>query len=236
MDIITEVEWNGANVIEEFARVSRKSFQAALLQAGRGAIRHVISITPPASASGIARGLDSGSEAKRRGYGAIARDLGKVFVPVKIKGQRRERISGAELVAIHRRHLGYKRPGAPMRRYGGPFFVDRRKLDHLQTKLQSHVGRLAAGWLPAAQALGVATPQWVSRHGLGRGSFRADLGGDEMILESVNLASPFAPVAELRRRVPYAVDYAMNDLRRQITFLTARNARASGFLVPFAPA
>lgn len=226
MDLIADIAVSGTTVLEEYARLFRKTFPEVLLQGGRGAVRHIIAITPPASADGVAGGLDSSSAARRRGYAAISRDLNRIFVPVRLKGKRTERHSLPDMVRIHTKHLGYKRPGAKMRRYGGPYYVDKRKFRQLEITLRSHVGRLAAGWAPAATALGVKLPSWIGRHGLGRGTYEVQYQGGLMWLEAVNLASAHAPVEELRRRVPYAVEYALNDMRRQITH---RLERFTGF-------
>ncbi|HVT74582.1 MAG TPA: hypothetical protein VHD61_15720 [Lacunisphaera sp.] len=232
MEMITDVLVDGTKVIEAFANAAHRSFKSAFLQTGRGAVRNVVAITPPAAAANGPGTLDNSSSAKARGASAINRDLIRVFAPVRLKHKRREIYSGADMVEIHRERLAKKRPGAPMTRgRAQAYYVDVRKFNALADKLRSHVGRLAAGWLPAAQALGVTTPQWISRHGLGRGTFRADLEGSAMFLESVNLASPFAPTAELQRRVGYAVQYALNDLTRQMPVLLARNAREVGLEV-----
>jgi hypothetical protein len=236
MDLIADIVSRGPDPLLQFALVSHKSLPDVVRQGGRGAIRHVISFTPPATAAGIQGGLDSGSEAKQRGFRTIERDLNKVFSPVRIKGKRRGGMTGAELVGVHLRHLAAKRPGSPMRRdRPQPYFVDRRLFQQLLVKLRSHVGRLAAGWMPAAAALSVATPAWISRHGLSRGTYQADFGGDVMFIRSVNHASAHAPTAELQRRVPYAVTYALNDMRRQIPYILRKQAAQLSFGVGFAP-
>jgi hypothetical protein len=162
---------------------------------------------------------------------AIDRDLNRIFTPVKLKGLRRERISGAQMVSIHLKHLGYKRPGAKMKRYGGPYYVDRRKVTQLVYKLRAHVGRLAAGWMPAAAALGVAAPAWIARHGLSRGTYRADFAGSEMFIESVNHASEHAPTGELQRRVGYALQYQANAMHREMHHLLLKDATSVGMQV-----
>ncbi len=237
MELIADVTLSGTKVLEDYAFASRKTFPEVLRQGGRGAIRYLYAITPPASASGIAFNLDGTSEARRRGYATIERDMNKIFVPVRLKGKRKEQHSLEDMQRIHNKHLQYKRPGAKMRRYGPPNYVDRRKFNQMVTTLRSHVGRLASGWNAAGLALGITPPSWIGRHGTSRGTFQAEYNGDLLYIESVNLASPHAPVEELRRRVPYAVRYAMNDMHRQTVFLMQRNAgflglRTTGFTGP----
>lgn len=237
MDLAPTIRYVGPDPLLQFALASHKSLPQVTEQVGRGAVRHVIVITPPATAQGGPGSLDSSSEAKQRGYASINRDLNIVFSPVRIKGKRPGAvISGLQLRAIHLGHLKKKRPGAAMRRdRAQPYYVDRRLLNKLHSLLRSHVGRLAAGWMAAATALDVAVPSWISRHGTSRGSYRSNFDGDIYSVVAINDASPGAPVEELRRRVPYAQRYAYNDLRRQIPYIMRKQAAQLGFGMGLGP-
>lgn len=231
MEPTTEVFAPGAIPLERYAFVMNRTFPEVLERAGRGIVRRAIAITPPASAEGIEGGLDSGGEAKQRGFRAISRDLNKLFVPVKLKHKRREAISGAEMVRIHARALSFKRPGAKMRRdRGQPYYVDARKFRALEDKLRSHVGRLASGWVAAAQAVKAAVPAWVSRHGSGRGIVQFDFNSSELYFEAVNYASnvPAYIRTEAQRRINYAVQYQANAMNREMQALLLKRASESG--------
>ena len=234
MDIITSVMRDGHQEIERFAFASGKTFAAVLLQAAKGAVRHVISITPPASATAGPGSLDSSSGAKARGLRAIKRDLYTAFAPVKFKRRRQEQISGTQLVQIHQRLLASKRPGSPMKRdRTQPDYVDAAKFRLLLTKLSGHVGKLAAGWMPAATALGLSPAQWISRHGGGRGSVQVQITGASLFVRAVNIVPAHAPAwvgPEMQRRADRAVGYARNDLARQLPYLLQRDARSAGFV------
>jgi hypothetical protein len=235
MDIITEVIRDGSDVIQAFAFAADKTFKESFLRTAKGAIKHVISITPPASASGVEGGLDTGSQAKVRGFNAIQRDLGNIFAPVKLRNKRKEAISASEMISIHRRMLATKRPGAAMRRdRAQPYYVDVRKFKQYLTGLRSHVGRLAAGWLPAAQAVGATAPAWISRHGNRGGSVQLVTEGTSLYVRAVNVPNAHAPAwvqPETQRRAGYAVTYALNDLKRQMPYLLAKDARKAGLSV-----
>jgi hypothetical protein len=233
MDIATQVLRSGVPLIEAFAIAARKTFGEAFFQTAGGAVRHVISITPPATASGIPGGLDSGSQAKVRGYNTIRRDLNNAFAPVRLKNKRKEAIPAGDMRIIHQRLLTKKRPGTPMRRdRAQPYYVDVRKLRGLESELRENVGKLAGGWMPSANALNVSgVPQWISRHGAGRGTIEMQMQGTALYVHAVNNVSTYAPawvVPETQRRAGYAVTYAMNDLRRQLPYLLSRSARNSG--------
>lgn len=231
MDPETSVASSGVFSLERYAMLTNRTFKDSLLRASRGAVRYVIRITPPFHADG---GPDAPTgPAKVRGARAIERDLNTIFIPVRLKRQRPERISGARMVAIHLQHLAKKRPGAKMRRYGPPMYVDARKFSVLAQKLRSHVGRLASGWMPAVNAVGATgTPQWISRHS-GAGNARIDLDGAELSFYAVNqpkfLDTHLA--AEMDRRVPYAVRYQFNAMQRELDHLLLRDATKAGLSV-----
>lgn len=231
MEIETRVIYFGSGFLQKYAMLTGRTFQDTMIRAAKGLTRHAIRITPPFSADG---GPDAPhGSAKARGAAAIERDLDIIFSPVRLKGKRKERIKGAEIVEIHRRHLKNKPFGKPMRRFGGPYFVDRRKLSALATKLRSHVGRLAAGWLPAVTTTGATgTPGWVARHSA-RGWARLDLDGGEMIFEAVNQPKflPAKLAAEMDRRVDYAAGYQMKGMQRELSHLLMRDATKAGLSV-----
>ena len=233
MNIETSVSFSGVPILVQFAQLSGKSFQDSLLQAARNSVEFAIKITPPASNAGVGGGLDSGMEAKRRGEAAIRRDLHHAFSPVKIKGKRKEKISSSDLVTIHRRLLAAKRPGSPMKRdRGQPYYVDVRKLLAYERDLKRNVGKLASGWVSAAQTLGArSVPAWVSRHGTGRGAVEVQLAGSQIFVTALNVLSSRAPAwvqPETQRRARKAQEYGHNSLATQLPHLMARDGRTAG--------
>ena len=221
------IESSGVIPLEKYALISKRTFPETLLRAGKGTIRRVVRITPPF------RDGEGDAEARTRGYRVIHRDLMNVFTPVKFKGKRREQYSGADVRQIHTRHLKAKRFGKPMRSDKGRqyYHVRYQYVSLLEDVLRSHVGLMPAGWMPAVEALKVSVPQWIARHGTGRGLYRADLTGEAMYIEAVagGVAPWIAP--ELARRIRYALEYQANAMKREIEFLTMRDARASGLHV-----
>lgn len=212
---------------KEFAHVMHSSFEESLTRNGAGLVRRVMGITPPGNNPGTDGALTL--EDRRRGESAIQRDLYAIFTPVKIKGLRAERYSYEDAVAIHLRHLIDKRPGAPMRSDLGRAYYHVRDayVKQLFTELASHVGRMAAGWLPAAQALNVSPPAWVARHsGSGSYALLRD-GGDLTIIATNSAIYPFL-MAEMQRRVPYAMRYQADAMMREMDFFAEKELRALG--------
>lgn len=198
-----------------------RSSARAVLSNPRGS--GLLQITPPSSAS------STGTTAKKAGEAAIERDLAAVFTGVRLKKKRVEQ--WPDVAGIHRRLFLQKRPGAKLRSDRGraAYYVDSVKLRALLLQLKGNVGKLASGWLAAAQALGVRAPAWISRHGPRRGDVRTQLTGPQLEIEMACLAPPNAPAEELDRRVRYALNYQEKALDRQIAFLTERDARRAGF-------
>ena len=239
MEIVTHVISDGSEQIQKFATIFKKTFSESFFRAAKSAVKMVIAITPPAHGSAGETGekgnLDNGSQAKVRGFAAIERDMGKIFAPVKLKHKRKEAISAGEMISIHRRMLSSKRPGAPMRRdRAQPYYVDQRKFKQYITTLRSHVGRLAAGWMPAATRLSYSPPAWIARHPSPRGSVALIEEGSNYSLTAINNVSAHAPAwvaPEMQRRANKAQQYVINGLKRQIADKVAPNARAAGLSV-----
>lgn len=180
----------------------------------------LLQITPPGS-QGV-----TGLAAKRQGERAIDRDLAAIFVPVPYKGLGpRPPAPGP----IQRRHLATKRPGKKIRRdRPQPYFVDEREFRALAQELKRRVGFLASGWVASARALGAAVPAWIARHGTSRGTIRMQFRAPRYGIEMICFAPANSPWQELERRLPYALSYATNNLKRQIGFFLDRDARSVG--------
>ena len=189
----------------------------------------LLQITPPGSQGVI------GLAARRQGERAIDRDLSRMFTPIRLKHKREERWPLEFMRNIHEDVFRHKVAGRPvprgvMTRHGaGPFYVDQRKLRRLAQELKLRIGRLSAGWLPAARALGAAVPAWIARHGSANGTVRLEFRGGVHECEMVAYANPGAPVAEVERRIPYAIGYAAKGAERALEFLIQRSARSAGF-------
>jgi hypothetical protein len=113
---------------------------------------------------------------------------------------------------------------------GQPYYVDVRKFRALEDKLRSHVGRLASGWVSAAQAVKAAVPAWISRHGASRGAVSMDLESNDLYFEAVNYASnvPVFIATETQRRINYATKYQAAAMNREMQALLVKRATESG--------
>lgn len=214
-----------------WAQLSGKSQADVLRTAAKSTLSNprqgsgLLQITPPSSQG--ATGLDG----RRQGEAAIDRDLAGIFIGVKIKGVRPEQFP--DVAGIHARLFAFKRPGGRVRSDRGraAYFVDTRKLEALRKALYSRVGFLASGWTASARALGASVPAWVARHGTGRGTITMSFSAPRYGITMTCFAPANSPYQELERRIPYALQYATNNLERQIAHALGTDASQAGFTV-----
>lgn len=227
MEIETSIPISATLPLERFAEATRRSCSEVLLRAARGVVKYAIRLTPPFSSDGGPNAPTN--PAFQRGKGAITRDLKRHFRPVQIRGIG----PGAQdPVAIYLRLIrsGRKRFGRPLQRdQAAPFFVDATRLRSLERIVHSKVGKLAAGWMPAALALqATGTPAWISRHGAGRGSVDIDVSGPEANVTMINDVGRFVPASELQRRANAALYYQGQAMQRELMGYLSRQAVAAG--------
>lgn len=235
--------------IREMAAATGRTVEDVARQQMKLLVRDVMAITPPGSA-GV-----SGRAALKAGENAIDRDLGRMgFKPVALKGFRtithvpaghvkgevvsiaavrvktRENPRFADPDAFHASCL-LSRHGRKVTRGGRQgFYVDQRKFKLMRARLFAQIGRLAAGWIPAADALGVAVPAWIRRHaGSARGTFSVSNSASRITIEAVNqfpdTASELA--AATRRRINFAIAKRLTNITAQLQRAIAGNWKNS---------
>lgn len=227
--------------LRDFSRVMRKELPWVVTEAAKRTTREVIAITPPGSA-GI-----TGKSAEMQGRSKIARDLHNVFAPVRLKGRKVvTQVFGRplgtpiviktvekypDLVSVYRQNsiASKSRVGIRGVRQGQKYYVDERKFKRLYNAKIAKIGKMASGWTSAANKLGVAVPAWIRRHGQSRGSIDSQLATDQLYIRVINFAPnvPDNVVSEMERRIPYAMRYALNGMRRNIDVVAAKSARAA---------
>lgn len=236
---------DGSEAIKAFAEAANKSFKDAFRYTAASAMKHMIAITPPANAGDGS--LTGSADAFRAGKMRIAHQMVALMAPVKLKGYRiitqvfgkplkkPVRIATKEkwpdVRGVYRANSSTNATGRIKVHPGQKFYVDQRKFKQLLAYKQSRVGLLASGWIPAASALGLSVPAWVSRHGGSRGSVQLITEGTQMSLQAVDRVPGGAPAwvaSETQRRAGYAVQYALNGLARQLPALANWAAKKAG--------
>lgn len=225
--------------IKRYSEVMGRDSKTVVLRAAKGVTRRVSSITPPGSA-GV-----TGAAAYRQGRTAIAKDLNRVLAPVKLKRRRvitmvfgrrlanpitvktTEQYPDVAAAYRSRRTFSQKGLGVSTGRARQKIYVDRAKFRRLQKSKEARVGRLAAGWAPAANAVGINLPTWIRRHGAVAGGVVQKFTAATAHFHAFNLA-PNAPTHvrnELARRIPPALRYQQAAMEREINYMVFKRAQ-----------
>lgn len=231
------------NNLLRYAEVTGRTLSGTMRRGAKGVTRRVIAVTPPASQG------TTGAAAYRQGRIRIAKQMSAIMAPVKLKGRRtittvfgrtlavpvtvRTKEQYPDVAGLYRSQLRATANGSRLKLAnfrGQKFYVSQSKFGRELRRRQSHVGRMAAGWFPAAQALDVPVQSWIARHGTGRGTIRMQLLTSRMRITVTNLAPGASPGvrAELARRIPYAVQYQAAAMQREIDYLVGKNALTHG--------
>ncbi len=94
--------------------------------------------------------------------------------------------------------------------------VESRDFKWFADRVKARVGILAAGWNRAADTLKVSRPQWIKRHGSGRGDIKVNLSSANLSIVASNDVRYAGNVRDLDRRVQSAVNQQAEALRRRI--------------------
>lgn len=230
------------SAIVQMSRATGRTVKEETRTALKGMVRDALAYTPPASSS------NTGKDAEKAGRAAIARDLRAMgFAPRVLKGHRtitmafghpikpvtvptKENPKFVDPDAFHDARLGSKHGGKVTRGGAQAFYVSKQKFNAMITRLFNEIGRLASGWVAAADELGVPVPAWIARHGGGRGT-NVQVVEDEnkITLRVVNHFPDNASgeAAEMIRRIAFLKTAAIGRLKRQLPYILGKNVRAS---------
>lgn len=211
-----------AKAMEDFMRYSRRDFGLVLKEQAKGFIRRVISVTPPSQGK-------ADSESRKRGEQAVYSDLYRIFDPAKKNVEYDNLLQRGSMESWHKTRRG--RNGRVWRT------VDRKKdvarvsksdFQWFRKEVQKKVGILASGWNRAAESLGYNPPEWIRRHGTGRGDYQPRLSGDNMRITIRNEVKFAGSTQGLKRQVQWAIDTQAEAMERRVAFFLKRNARRAG--------
>ena len=208
--------------ITHLGEMMREGIPEATRQAARGFLRREIAITAPASEG------TTGLNARRQGERKIDRELGRVFVPVTLKGKRREQYP--DVVGLYDEWVLPRKGkrGLSARPLGTRFHVDQVKFDQLRNALAGNVGLLASGWNAAAGVLGVPVPAWIARHGLANGACEVLIEENRIAIVLTNAVTYARDVDGYERRTRAALEYQAQAFEREIEFLLEKSVAAVG--------
>ena len=198
--------------LKAFAANSKKSNEAVIKDQARLFVKDVILITPP----------NKDFKANRKGgETAIKDDIRKIMRqsnardastdPAEIHARFRDKQTGR----VNKRNLKIKYRVANLAGY-------------IKKELEK-VGVLASGWNAAASKLGAKVPEWISRHGTGRGSIKLAFGLNECRITITNAVKFAGGVKGLVSRVQRALDKRTGALTRQLDHFQKKSGKDAGF-------
>ena len=180
--------------LSEFCDLTRKDFSEVMKAEAGIMVGQLIGVTPPGNADTLNADGGITTAAKKAGESRIASDIAKLFPTTKKKdevvegmveagfkweasnGRRYPVGSFAKTEAdLKRIHQAARNPqtGRTRAGYGANMAVTRTALRRAYIKQQQlKVGKLAAGWINAADELRTSSrrvPSWIRRHGAGPG-------------------------------------------------------------------
>lgn len=229
-----------------------KEMTVLINQEGRGFVKDVVAITPPAS-QGV-----QGLSAKKQGERKIIANLASIYGGsntatelVKEHGVRGEAkgfykslkegdftkanqilrplSKGRGIYAFDGGELHRRLGGHGGRSKADPIFFtheDDRLKAYIKKKL-GMVGFLAAGYNAAAIRLGVALPEWIARHGAAFGGveMRSD---DRSFVIVIRNSVPYARKADLQRRADFVQKVRNGKLMRRLPYVLKHALKKSG--------
>lgn len=197
----------------------------------RGVVRTLFAVTPPGRG-----GSETPGQNRKAGEAAVTGDVARVIVPVRKRPGQPAPGAGVDVVAeIEQQRSAWtgrvrKKPGRKARNaVDDRIPVSMAQYREELRRRKALVGKLAAGWAPAARRLGVPVPAWIGRHG-GRGSggqVEVVPGGLRVVV--TNRTEYGGRVRGLRARVQFALDLQGKRMERAAKAYWSRRVRGSGF-------
>lgn len=217
-----------SRAVGRLASASRRSFREVAEENFGLALDYAMRATPP----GDFRGRTKATTGKR----AVRADLANVFVPVRIKGVRREEWPDVERIHDDHKRRRWRTGSKRMRPVkGSKYYVDRKKLLEARREAEENVGRIAANWLPGLRAVRpqARIPAFIGRHAGRHGGFSRSDGRGLIRLVAYNdlPRDAVGMAAMLNKRVDFALRRQAGKMVRRAEYLIGRDARAVGFLV-----
>jgi hypothetical protein len=228
--------------MEQYVLLTGRSMEDAMMHEGRQLVRALVRSMPPHRTPWYS---DDSGHAKRRAERRVAGALRRMFIGKDLVGSRRvTRLFGKEvrgapwIVPAPERHPDvegiYDRESGEVWRSGESThrrikagkvrYVDRRKLTALKQREWKKIGRMAAGYVPAAARFGTPVPAWIRRHRVG-GWARIDFRPDVLRIEVVNAHPKASRNPGLQRRADLAVRARIEAIEKQVPYLLRRHER-----------
>ncbi len=183
----------------------------------KGVMKEVIANVPPAMGK-------ADLKAKRIGERRVEIDIGKLFV----EASGRKTPEPVAMSSIHQAARTDKGRVRGRSRGRNRHRVTKAALRAYQREAQKKVGHLAAGFLPAARAVGYAPPAWIARHSA-PGSVSVRITNTGLRFRAINAVRYATKVDFLQSRVQRGINRQTAKIFLEVEHLLWKAARASRF-------
>lgn len=184
----------------------------------KGVMKETIANVPPSQGK-------ADLSAKKIGERAVESDIGKLFVAAS--GQSRP-VAPVPMESIHQSARTQKGRVAGRSRGRNRHRVSQTALKAYMRDAKKGVGQLAAGFLPAANAVGYRPPAWIARHSA-PGSVSLRITSHGIRFRAVNSVKYAAKVDFLQSRVQRGVNRQTAKIFLEVEHLLWKAAGASRF-------
>lgn len=163
--------------------------------------------------------------AKKRGEGAVARDVAKLFQPVP-----RRQVEHHDLAGLHRSHRNDKGIVPTRSKRGNRYKVSHEALRSHLRESKGKVGFLAAGFNAASERTGYRPPAWILRHRAPGGvALRVSERG--IYFRATNSVRYASNVSRLEAQIQRGLNQRAAKIWLEVEFLLKLEAAKAGFQV-----
>lgn len=197
--------------LKRFDENSKRTRSEVLKEQAKLFVQDVILITPP----------NKDFKANRRGgESAIKADLRKIM------RQSASTKASSDLAGIHSK---FRDPTTGRVRVA---LKKKIRVTNLASYIQKELGKvgiLASGWNAAATQLGAKVPDWITRHGNGRGGIKITFTLSECRIAISNGVKFASSVRGLVSRIQRSLDKRASAMNRQVDHFQKQATREAGF-------
>lgn len=167
------------------------------------------------------RGMDKATPPRNRGAGEgkIAKDILQVLRGVPGPGD----------ASPESAHRAARDSSGQTRKRGEKVRVNNAQLQRYLKRQTRKAGRLKSALNKAKQALGIAVPSWLSRHGDARGEFIQEETATGFVARIINKVPYASRVRTLAGAIPVSRSRAKAVLRNKVKEGVSRESRGAGF-------
>lgn len=196
--------------LQLYMQDSRRDGAEVLKQQCKLLVQDVVKFTPP----------NRGQYRRRAGEATVLADVAKTHFVAKTPRER---------VDYYRHHQSQRTKRGRVSKRAVAIPVTAAEANAVRRILLRRVGLLAAGWMGAAQDLGLSLPSWISRHGRRGGGAQRIVQGFSVFYRLNNDSVYSGDKSGATRRLRVAIDKRTRLLMKSVLNYLSKNKSRYGF-------